>query len=81
MIDELSLGLSPKVVDEIIARLPEISESGTAILLVEQDIDSALSVSEHAYVLETGRITKAGPSTELLADPTIQEAYLGLARG
>ncbi|HUZ87312.1 MAG TPA: ABC transporter ATP-binding protein [Candidatus Baltobacterales bacterium] len=81
MIDELSLGLSPKVVDEIMARLPEIADSGTAILLVEQDIDSALTVSEHAYVLETGRITKSGPSTALLADPSIQEAYLGLARG
>ncbi|MGA7911537.1 MAG: ABC transporter ATP-binding protein [Candidatus Dormiibacterota bacterium] len=81
MIDELSLGLSPKIVDEIMSRLPEIAESGTAILLVEQDIDSALTVSEHAYVLETGRITNSGPSTALLADPTIQEAYLGLARG
>ncbi len=81
MIDELSLGLSPKMVDEIMSRLPEIAESGTAILLVEQDIDSALSVSEQAYVLETGRITNSGPSTALLADPTIQEAYLGLARG
>jgi len=81
MIDELSLGLSPKMVDEIMSRLPEIAESGTAILLVEQDIDSALSVSERAFVLETGRITKSGTSTALLADPTIQEAYLGLARG
>ncbi len=81
MIDELSLGLSPKMVDEIMSRLPEIAESGTAILLVEQDIDSALSVSERAYVLETGRITKSGPSSVMLADPTIQEAYLGLARG
>jgi branched-chain amino acid transport system ATP-binding protein len=81
LIDELSLGLAPKTVDEIVARLPDISRSGTAILLVEQDIDTALTVSTQAYVLETGRITRAGPSAQLLADPTIQQAYLGLAPG
>ncbi len=79
MIDELSLGLAPKTVDEIVARLPDIAASGTAILLVEQDIDTALTVSQKAYVLETGRVLKAGESAVLLADPTIQEAYLGLA--
>ncbi len=51
------------------------------MLLVEQDIDTALSVSERAYVVETGRVTKSGLSAELLADPTIQESYLGLASG
>jgi branched-chain amino acid transport system ATP-binding protein len=78
MIDELSLGLAPNTVDQIVARLPEIASSGTAILLVEQDIDTALTISELAYVLETGRITASGPSSQLLADPAIQEAYLGL---
>jgi branched-chain amino acid transport system ATP-binding protein len=78
LIDELSLGLAPKTVDEIVARLPEIAAAGTAILLVEQDIDTALSVSQHAYVLDTGRITRSEPSKVLLSDPTIQEAYLGL---
>ena len=78
LIDELSLGLSPIMVDEIVGRLPEIAASGTAVLLVEQDIDTALTVSESAYVLETGRITRSGPSRELLADATIQAAYLGL---
>jgi len=77
LIDELSLGLAPKTVDEIVARLPDIAASGTAVLLVEQDIDTALTVSESGYVLETGRITKSGPASRLLADPTIQEAYLG----
>ncbi|TMC85050.1 MAG: ABC transporter ATP-binding protein [Chloroflexi bacterium] len=81
LIDELSLGLAPKTVDEIVARLPEIAASGTAVLLVEQDIDTALSISERAYVVETGRVTKSGISAELLADPTIQESYLGLASG
>ncbi len=80
LIDELSLGLAPKTVDEIVARLPEIASGGTAVLLVEQDIDTALSVSERAYVLEVGRITRSGSSSTLLADPTIQEAYLGLSK-
>ncbi|HET7421901.1 MAG TPA: ABC transporter ATP-binding protein [Candidatus Dormibacteraeota bacterium] len=81
MIDELSLGLAPILVDEIMARLPQIAESGTAVLLVEQDIDAALAVSQFGYVLETGRIMKSGLSRELLADPTIQQAYLGLGKG
>jgi branched-chain amino acid transport system ATP-binding protein len=79
MIDELSLGLAPKVVDDIVARLPDIAASGTAVLLVEQDIDIALTISEHAYVLEAGKVTMSGPSTRLLADPLVQKAYLGVA--
>jgi branched-chain amino acid transport system ATP-binding protein len=78
LIDELSLGLAPIMVDEIVARLPQIAASGTAVLLVEQDIDTALAVSQYGYVLDTGRITRSGSSAELLADPTIQEAYFGL---
>lgn len=79
LIDELSLGLAPKAVDEIVARLPDIAASGSAVLLVEQDIDTALTVSQFAYVLDMGRITRSGPSAQLLADPAIKEAYLGLA--
>jgi branched-chain amino acid transport system ATP-binding protein len=78
LIDELSLGLAPIMVDEIVARLPEIAAAGTAVLLVEQDIDTALTVSQVGYVLDTGRITKSGPAQELLADASIQEAYLGI---
>jgi branched-chain amino acid transport system ATP-binding protein len=78
LIDELSLGLAPILVDEIVARLPQIAASGTAVLLVEQDIDTALAISQFGYVLDTGRITRSGSSAELLADTTIQEAYLGL---
>lgn len=77
LIDELSLGLAPIMVDEIVARLPEIAASGTAVLLVEQDIDTALTVSQLGYVLETGRITKSGASSDLLADASVKEAYLG----
>ena len=78
MIDELSLGLAPVVVDEIIARLPDIASSGTAILLVDQDVDAALTVAERAYVLETGHIVLSGQASDLLADPRVQESYLGV---
>lgn len=78
MIDELSLGLAPVVVDEIIARLPEIASSGTSILLVEQDVDAALTVAERAYVMETGHIVMSGEASALLADPRVQESYLGV---
>ncbi|GAB3449434.1 ABC transporter ATP-binding protein [Phycicoccus ginsengisoli] len=79
MIDELSLGLAPVVVDEIIERLPDIAASGTSVLLVEQDVDAALSVAERAYVLETGRVALAGKAGELLADERVRESYLGIA--
>jgi branched-chain amino acid transport system ATP-binding protein len=78
MIDELSLGLAPVVVDEIIVRLPDIASCGTSILLVEQDVDAALTVAERAYVLETGRIVLSGDAAELLANPRVQESYLGI---
>ncbi len=79
MIDELSLGLAPVVVDEIISRLPDIAASGTSVLLVEQDVDAALTVAERAYVVETGHIVLSGKAGELLADPRVQESYLGIA--
>ena len=79
MIDELSLGLAPLIVDEILSRLPDIAATGTSILLVEQDVDAALSVAERAYVLETGRIALTGKAGELLADKRVQESYLGIA--
>lgn len=79
MIDELSLGLAPIVVEEILQRLPDIAASGTAILLVEQDVDAALTAAERAYVLENGHITMAGQAASLLAEPKIRSAYLGIA--
>ena len=78
MIDELSLGLAPVVVDDIIARLPDIASSGTSILLVDQDVDAALTVAERAYVLETGHVVLSGEASALLADPRVQESYLGV---
>jgi branched-chain amino acid transport system ATP-binding protein len=79
MIDELSLGLAPVVVEEIIERLDDIAASGTAVLLVEQDVDAALSTAQRAYVLETGRIVMSGEAGPMLADPRIQASYLGIA--
>jgi branched-chain amino acid transport system ATP-binding protein len=79
MIDELSLGLAPVVVDEILARLPDIASAGTSVLLVEQDVDAALNVAERAYVLETGHVVLSGKAGELLADQRVQESYLGIA--
>ena len=78
MIDELSLGLAPVVVDQIIARLPEIASSGTSILLVDQDVDAALTVAGRAYVVETGHVVLSGKASDLLADPRVQESYLGV---
>jgi branched-chain amino acid transport system ATP-binding protein len=79
MIDELSLGLAPVIVDEIIERLPEIAAAGTSVLLVDQDVDAALSIAERAYVLETGHVAMSGKAGELLADQRVRESYLGIS--
>jgi len=78
MIDELSLGLAPNLVELFLERLVDIARMGTAVLLVEQDVDAALHVASRGYVLETGHIVAQGDSAELLADPRIREAYLGV---
>lgn len=79
VIDELSMGLAPVIVEEIIAKLPDIAASGTAVLLVEQDVDAALSVAERGYVLEIGHVVLSGQAGELLADKRVQESYLGVS--
>ncbi len=78
VIDELSLGLAPVVVDEIIQQLPNIAASGTSILMVDQDVDAALSIASNAYVLEAGQLVLSGKAADLLADPRVQESYLGV---
>lgn len=78
VIDELSLGLAPVVVDEIIQALPTIAESGTSILMVDQDVDAALTIAKNAYVLEAGHLVLSGKASDLLADPRVQESYLGV---
>jgi branched-chain amino acid transport system ATP-binding protein len=79
MIDELSLGLAPKLVEQMLERLTSVTEAGTAVLLVEQDVDAALEAAARGYVLENGRIVASGESLALLEDPRIREAYLGVA--
>ncbi len=78
LLDEPSMGLAPKIVDEVFAVIAEIRASGTTVVLVEQNARRALSAADVAYVLETGAVVHAGPSAELLADDRVVSAYLGL---
>jgi branched-chain amino acid transport system ATP-binding protein len=78
LLDEPSMGLSPIMVEEIFRIIKEINQEGTSILLVEQNAQMALSVSNRAYVLETGRITLSGPAKEIADNPQVKEAYLGV---
>ena len=77
LIDEMSLGLAPVVVDQLLVVLAEIRKEGVPILLVEQDVFAAFSVADRGYVMETGRIVREGPVAELERDPRVQNAYLG----
>jgi branched-chain amino acid transport system ATP-binding protein len=78
-IDELSLGLAPKIVDDILMAVQRINkERGTALLIVEQDVEASLRHASRGYVLETGRILKTGEAAALLDDEDIKAAYLGL---
>lgn len=78
MIDELSLGLSPLLVEQLVAALRTLNAEGMSILLVEQDVTTALDLCHAAFVMDMGRIVRSGSGTELLADPIIRDAYLGV---
>jgi branched-chain amino acid transport system ATP-binding protein len=78
MVDELSLGLAPKIVDRLIDVIQQINREGTALLLVEQDVLVALDVANRAYVLENGRVALSGSAAEVKDDPGVRKAYLGL---
>jgi branched-chain amino acid transport system ATP-binding protein len=78
LLDEPSMGLAPMLVRDIFQVLCDINRAGTTILLVEQNAHMALSIASRAYVLETGRIILSGPGKELLGDPRVREAYLGV---
>ena len=78
MIDEMSLGLAPVVVEQLIEVLAAIRNEGVAILLVEQDVHLALSAGDRGYVMETGSIVHHGAAKELIDDPEVRRAYLGL---
>lgn len=77
MIDELSLGLAPVLVEQLIEALTTLNQEGLSIFVVEQDVVTALEVSQTSLVMDQGRIVRQGPSKELLADPAIRTAYLG----
>ncbi len=79
MIDELSLGLAPVIVDTLIEILHTVNAGGTTLLLVEQDVQTALELAHYGYVLETGTLTLQGDGADLLHDSRIQQAFLGLA--
>lgn len=77
LMDEPSMGLSPLLVSEIFDIIKVISESGTTVLLVEQNAKKALSIADRAYVLETGNITLSGKASDLMNNESVQKAYLG----
>ncbi len=78
LIDELSLGLAPLIVEEIMAQLTVIARGGTGVLLVEQDAGHALEIAQRAYVLESGQIALSGAVGQLADDPRIRQAYLAV---
>jgi branched-chain amino acid transport system ATP-binding protein len=79
LLDEPSMGLAPQFIRQIFSIVTEINQQGTTVLLVEQNANQALARSNRAFVLETGAITRTGTGKELLADPAVKEAYLGVA--
>jgi branched-chain amino acid transport system ATP-binding protein len=78
LLDEPSLGLAPKLVEQIRDIVVELNRQGTSVLLVEQNATMALSIASHGYVMETGKVVEDGPAAELMADRDIREFYLGI---
>jgi branched-chain amino acid transport system ATP-binding protein len=78
VVDEMSLGLAPVIVDQLLEVLATIRKQGVTVLLVEQDVFAAFSVADRGYVMETGHIVREGPTAELREDPAVRGAYLGL---
>ena len=77
-VDEMSLGLAPVVVDQLLSILTEIRKQGVTVLLIEQDVFAAFSVADRGYVMETGRIVREGTVADLQKDAEVQKAYLGV---
>jgi len=78
LLDEPSMGLAPRLVEEIFRTVAELKEGGTTIFLVEQNAQAALAIADRGYVIETGRIVMEDTGKELLANDRVKEAYLGL---
>ena len=79
LLDEPSLGLAPLLIKEVFKMVKEINQRGVTVLLVEQNARQALAIAQHAYVLEKGRLTVAGPANRLMQDQSVVAAYLGMA--
>ncbi|GAA3171967.1 MULTISPECIES: ABC transporter ATP-binding protein [Streptomyces] len=77
MLDEPSMGLSPIMMQKIMATIKELKDQGTTILLIEQNAQAALSLADHAHVMEVGKIVLSGSGQELLHDESVRKAYLG----
>jgi branched-chain amino acid transport system ATP-binding protein len=77
MVDEMSLGLAPAIVDRLLEVLTDVRRAGITILLVEQDVNAAFEIADRGYVLEEGRIVKQGSAADLARDPAVRRAYLG----
>ncbi len=78
MIDELSLGLAPVIIESLIEIIDQVNKTGTTILIVEQDVQTALEQANRGYVLETGSVIIQGSAESLLQDERVKRAYLGL---
>jgi branched-chain amino acid transport system ATP-binding protein len=78
ILDEPSLGLSPKYVHTVLDTISALNKEGLTILLVEQNVKRALEISHRAYIIENGRIVLSGPADKMLHDPHVKEAYLGM---
>lgn len=78
LLDEPSMGLAPILVDQILSSIVALKREGITVLLVEQNANAALAISDRGYVIETGRVTAAGAARELLANDQVRAAYLGL---
>ncbi|TFZ02580.1 ABC transporter ATP-binding protein [Ramlibacter henchirensis] len=79
MIDELSLGLAPQVVEQLGGVIAQVAREGVAVLLVEQDVTTAFELASKGVVLDTGRVSLQGPTAELSRNPAVRQAYMGLA--
>jgi len=78
LLDEPSMGLAPKIVDEVFDVIAQIKDSGTTVVLVEQNARRALRAADYGYVIETGSVAHSGPAQELLSDDRVVAAYLGI---
>jgi branched-chain amino acid transport system ATP-binding protein len=78
ILDEVSLGLAPIIIDDLYDAIMEINRQGTTVLLVEQNVHRSLSVADHAYIIERGRIALSGTAEALSRDEYVKEAYFGI---